>query len=312
MVRSLVVLVGILAFLATVPASAQRAVLSQLYGDGVHAYFAGDYRQAHKQFTAAIDGGTQDPRVFYFRGLAYLKLGRPQEAAVDFRRGALLETRNVGQRYQVAQALQRVQGDVREQLETYRAQARKAAVEAAQRLRQARFEALKCEEQRVLQLQAEAAKMPPEIIALPPGAIAEQPEVVRTEEPTPEQKAGAENGANPFDTGVEITSKTGDENPFEGSSPAAATSGKKGIFGALRGAVSKTITSGAKPPAGAPPLPAGLGGLIPMGSPAGPGKAEAPAGVNPFGEIPAQPGVSTGEKKSAAEPPAHANPFAET
>ncbi|MBN2578351.1 MAG: hypothetical protein JXB10_05110, partial [Pirellulales bacterium] len=38
---------------------------------------------------------------------------------------------------------------------------------------------------------------------------------------------------------------------------------------------------------------------------------ETPAHANPFAETPAQPSVSTGEKKSAAEPPAGDNPFAE-
>ena len=52
-------------------ARAQDGVLSQLYGNGVHAYFAGDFVKAHDLLSSAIAGGSRDPRCYYFRGLAY-------------------------------------------------------------------------------------------------------------------------------------------------------------------------------------------------------------------------------------------------
>src|SRR5262249_22295814 len=77
--------------LCAMPLAAQDAVLGQLYGSGVHAYFGQDYAKAYESLTSAIDGKTQDPRAYYFRGLALLKLGRPEAAEGDFKTGAKLE-----------------------------------------------------------------------------------------------------------------------------------------------------------------------------------------------------------------------------
>src|SRR3989304_6108521 len=140
MVRCLVLLVGGLASLWTFSLQAQEAVLGQLYGSGVHAYFSGDYLQAYEKLTAAIDAGSRDPRVFYFRGLVYLKLGRTPEAQMDFQRGSERETKDVNKFYNVARALERVQGPARLQLEAYRVQARMIALEEAEKLRKARYE----------------------------------------------------------------------------------------------------------------------------------------------------------------------------
>ena len=88
MVRSVgILLVGGLLCAWAGQAQAQDGVLSQLYGNGVHAYFAGDYAKAHELLSSAISSGWRDPRCYYFRGLSYWKLGRPQEAAADFQQG---------------------------------------------------------------------------------------------------------------------------------------------------------------------------------------------------------------------------------
>ena len=84
MSRSVFFLVAGWVLVSSAPLVAQDAVLGQIYGNGVHAYFAQDYVKAHQFFTSAIDGHTQDPRCFYFRGLTLLKLGRPQDAEIDF------------------------------------------------------------------------------------------------------------------------------------------------------------------------------------------------------------------------------------
>ncbi len=135
----------------------------------MHAYFAGDYVQAHKRLTAAVDAGSQDPRVFYFLGLTNLKLGRDPEAVQDFRKGAAFESRDTNKFYEVGKALERVQGYPRIELEKYRAEARMAAMEARERLRKARYEAIQREEKRVTR------PMPP----LPPPSLA-SPEPVAT------------------------------------------------------------------------------------------------------------------------------------
>ena len=113
MSRNIVVLVAGLASLFAVPAPAQEAILGQKYGQGVHAYFAGDYDRAHHQLTTVIQAGSRDPRAFYFRGLTDLKLGRQEEAKQDFLAGAQSESKDVNKFYNVSRALERVQGSER-------------------------------------------------------------------------------------------------------------------------------------------------------------------------------------------------------
>jgi hypothetical protein len=156
MFRSIVLLVGGMASLCAGSVFAQDVVLGQKYGLGVHAYFAGDNVNACEQLTAAIDGGSKDPRAFYFRGLAYLKLGRAPEANLDFQKGADLESRDFNKFYNVAKSLERVQGSPRIALENFRADARIAVYAEAERMRKARYEAIQREEQRVLRNQTVA------------------------------------------------------------------------------------------------------------------------------------------------------------
>ncbi len=120
-------------------ANAQDVVLSQLYGKGVHAYFDGDFEAAHRHLSDAIDGGTLDPRVYYFRAMAYHHLGRPEEAALDMAMGARLEIRDVNQFYPVSRSLERVQGRERVMLEQQRRDARLNQHQKAQSQRRKRF-----------------------------------------------------------------------------------------------------------------------------------------------------------------------------
>lgn len=96
---------------------------------------------------------------------------------MDFQKGATEEIKDVNKFYNVARALERVQGMVREQLEAYRVQVRMAALEEATRLRKARYEAIHREEARVLQRQAESTsrrlanpqkQLPPQPAKKPP------------------------------------------------------------------------------------------------------------------------------------------------
>ncbi len=93
MARSIVFGIAVLLMLgpAVSATRAQDSLLQEMYGQGVHAYFAGKYDQAHELFSTAIDQGSQDPRCYYYRGLAFAKLGRPDEAEADYKRGAELE-----------------------------------------------------------------------------------------------------------------------------------------------------------------------------------------------------------------------------
>jgi len=161
MYRKLVMLmVAGLVCVLSMPSTGQEDIVSQLYGNGVHAYFAGQYEEAYEFFSSAIQAGTRDPRVYYFRGLTYLKLGRPEEAQQDFVKGAALEIADGNKLYPVARALQRVQGKHRLMLEQYREEARLAAWNRQRAAEKARYQGLRQRIEEGLLQQAEGAKLP--------------------------------------------------------------------------------------------------------------------------------------------------------
>ena len=100
-------------------------ILNRLYGNGVHAYKRGDYIGAHRWLSKAIDTGNRDPRTRYFRGLAYLKLGRPEQAASDFDQAAAREVGDGNLTKLVDQSLFTVQGPDRYRLESARTNAQR-------------------------------------------------------------------------------------------------------------------------------------------------------------------------------------------
>jgi hypothetical protein len=157
MYRSILFVIAALALLSPMPLAAQDAILGQVYGSGVHAYFGEDFVKAHQLLTTAIDGHTQDPRAFYFRGLALLKLGRPQEAEGDFQQGAKLESAiDPARAYNVARSLERVQGSDRAKLEQFRLEARMTMLKKAEDERAQRYQATLKEQREFLQRQSEA------------------------------------------------------------------------------------------------------------------------------------------------------------
>src|SRR5262245_15399270 len=91
-------------------ANGQDMVLVQMFGSGVHSFFDGDYQSAVSDLTSAIDAGSTDPRAFYFRGLAAMRMGKQTEAQADFDRGADLEAKAFDRFYPVSRSLERVQG----------------------------------------------------------------------------------------------------------------------------------------------------------------------------------------------------------
>ncbi len=157
-------------------AIAQDSVLAELYGHGVHAYFAGQAQQAHEYLTTAIDQGTRDPRAFYFRGLSYTALGRPDEANADFLKGAELETHGADRVYPVSHSLQRVQGVNRMAIERNRVQARIAARTKTVKATQARYESLEQAEGQVLRNPNRTQPAPAkELVGTPPAADESDP-----------------------------------------------------------------------------------------------------------------------------------------
>jgi hypothetical protein len=111
------------------------AVLSAVYGEGMKAFYAGRYTEAFQTFSQAIEGGSQDPRCYYFRGLSQLRLGRAPDAKLDFEKGAELEGKDFDLFYNVSKSLGRVQGSERMMLEQYRAAGRKNALAEIEKIR---------------------------------------------------------------------------------------------------------------------------------------------------------------------------------
>ena len=164
---------GVLAGLGS--AEAQDSVLAELYGHGVHAYFSGQYEEAHEYLTTAVDQGTLDPRTYYFRGLSYTRLGRPDEAKMDFEKGAELETSGADRIYPVGRSLQRVQGRMRLTVEKHRQTARLVALKRDLKARAARYEQIKNAEGEVLRDPSRPAPAKAEELVGPAAASPNDP-----------------------------------------------------------------------------------------------------------------------------------------
>ena len=218
MLRNIVV--GCLALVilggAVTVARAQDGLLGELYGRGVHAYFDQDYEAAFNELSEAIDQGSKDPRCYYYRGLCYLKLGRPDEARGDFESGAKLEVA-VGERYySVGRSLERVQGNDRLKLEGSRQKAR-VALRAKELARErTRYEELREREEDVLR---EAPTDEPAEVEDPGGTDASDPfdETGESiEGDATEAKADDADAADAFGAATDDAEAGDDSDPFGG------------------------------------------------------------------------------------------------
>lgn len=108
--------------LMTSPALASDA-LTELYGKGVHAYFAHNHTLAQELLTQAIDAGSTDSRAYYFRGLSLAAQGDAMAGLADYERGAELEVSR-SRSSDIGKALQRIQGLQRLEIEKARQNAR--------------------------------------------------------------------------------------------------------------------------------------------------------------------------------------------
>ena len=102
---------------------ASDPAIRAVYGDGVHSYYAGNFQQSYDFLSRVVEFGTDDPSVYYFRGLSALRLGNQNNAADDFETGAGLEAER-GNSRSVSRALERIQGPIRMLLEESRTKAR--------------------------------------------------------------------------------------------------------------------------------------------------------------------------------------------
>ena len=184
MIRRILLLGAMATVMWAAPARAQDApALVEYYGDGVHAYFEGDIFDAYRLLTQAIDGGSQDPRAYYFRGMTLLRMGRQPEAEADMQAGAYLEARAPSGAYDVDRSIQRIQGRNRLLLEKVRRQVRFEVAQQRREQQSLRYEQTRRREEEVLRQQrpeaydeavqpaggAETA-MPPAGVLAPPSA----------------------------------------------------------------------------------------------------------------------------------------------
>ncbi|MGB7347948.1 MAG: hypothetical protein WBD20_27230 [Pirellulaceae bacterium] len=147
-------------------ASAQDAILSELYGHGVHAYYAGRYDEAYQLFSSAINNGTKDPRAYYFRGIVSIQRGSSYEAESDWQQGAKLEAsgKSVAS---IGSSLSRFQGSGRLQLEQIRQSARLQALMSAATRSDVRVNEIRDSQPRASAPRATAGVTPP---PTPPAA----------------------------------------------------------------------------------------------------------------------------------------------
>lgn len=95
------------------------------YVRGASRFAAGDFAQATTVFDEAIAAKSDDPRVYYFRGLCAARQNDPASAAAFYATGARLELENPkGRLAAVDAALTTIQGAERAAIEAARAQAR--------------------------------------------------------------------------------------------------------------------------------------------------------------------------------------------
>jgi hypothetical protein len=209
---------GIVAAACGVAAVAQPTIdslpLAAAYGDGVHAYFAGDFQRAYEDLTQAIEAGSNDPRAFYFRGLAALRQGRSDEAEADFASGADRESQGLGA-WPVSRSLERIQGAERLQLERHRMRARVASLQRQREAERRRYSQIESAQPDVLRRRRPVAPRLEE-----GGNVFEEnsgpaerpgpaPEPVDTPtEPMPEPTDPAPSGDDPFGENATSSSKT--------------------------------------------------------------------------------------------------------
>lgn len=257
-------------------AVAQEDPLEELYGNGVHLYNAGDYRAAYYELTRAVDNGSQDPRVFYYRGLCYLKLGREQEGKSDFAKAAGMEMSDNDRFYPVSKSLERVQGRARQMIERYRSSARLRAFQNRERARFERYERIRRNEPNVLLSPApgESTKLPapagdeppkpeaddaakPEGDETPPEPEPDDAFAPAADKPDPEMPDEPEAEAPEADMPAEAPEADAPAEADDAASTTKVPAKKlgKGLGGALMRALAKPrMPAGAAPAAPAAPV----------------------------------------------------------
>lgn len=157
-------LAATLGLISAESATAQNAILAEMYGRGVHAFYAGNYTEAQRYLSMAIDNQIQDPRAYYFRGMVAECSGRQYDAESDWQIGAQMEASGRTNRA-IGRSLARFQGSARIKLEEIRQKAKLDALANAMSRSKQRYGELG-----VAPGATGAAPAPPTAVA-PPAAV---------------------------------------------------------------------------------------------------------------------------------------------
>ena len=120
--KTFLTLLVLFSFLSSTNA-ADPSVLA-IYGEGVHSFYAGNFQQSYDYLSEVIEIGTDDARVYCFRGLSALRLGSQKMLTTILRKGLPLKPK--GNTRTVSRAAERIQGPDRLLLEQSRSKARLA------------------------------------------------------------------------------------------------------------------------------------------------------------------------------------------
>ncbi|MGZ0173671.1 MAG: tetratricopeptide repeat protein [Planctomycetales bacterium] len=154
--------------LASRPHKKARALML-LTADGTEAFLTGKHEVAVQLLDVADANGSNDPRTYYFRGLARQELGLSDEAVADYKRAIGLEL-HPANRINVDLALEPVQGEMRLALEKHRHEAISTARKASDKDRQAMIASLINKRAADATAGKGGAAVAKSAIGLPPGA----------------------------------------------------------------------------------------------------------------------------------------------
>ena len=118
-------LIGVFSIASAASTTADENDARKSLGQGIHQLHQGQLAEAIDSFDTASVELSQDPRVYFFRGIAKSRTGDAEAAQSDYQRGAQLEA--ILGRQDIGIALQRIQGSERITIEQHRADARKLA-----------------------------------------------------------------------------------------------------------------------------------------------------------------------------------------
>ena len=90
------------------------------YNAGVSAYQSKSFAKALTALESAVKLDPADARYWYYLGLTQWELGKTTDAQSAFKKGSELEARNRPNAAQVGEALERIQGSTRKELQRYR------------------------------------------------------------------------------------------------------------------------------------------------------------------------------------------------